>query len=134
MNDKQLPILYTPVQTARILGISRSQVYNLMNSGELNSIHIGRSRRIAQTHVHDFINSLEVAVWTMNKDGKRTDNSQEEIIIIVEDLNSASTNRNLSNLQFGNQYTTTDIVIWLQEYIWLDKHIALVVNDSQSGQ
>ncbi len=62
MNDKQLPILYTPVQTARILGISRSQVYNLMNSGELNSIHIGRSRRIAQTHVRDFINSLEVAV------------------------------------------------------------------------
>jgi hypothetical protein len=47
----------------------------------------------------------------MKKDGKGTDNSQEEIIIIVEDLNSVSTNRNLSNLQFGNQYTTTDIVI-----------------------
>lgn len=30
--------------------------------GELNSVHIGRSRRIAQKHVHDFINSLEVAV------------------------------------------------------------------------
>lgn len=42
---------YTPAQTARIMGISRSQVYNLMNSGELNSIHIGRSRRIANTHV-----------------------------------------------------------------------------------
>lgn len=57
----QLPILYTPAQTARIMGISRSQVYNLMNSGELNSIHIGRSRRIANTHVEQFIQSMEMA-------------------------------------------------------------------------
>jgi len=57
---QDLPILYTPAQTARIMGISRSQVYNLLNSGELNSIHIGRSRRIARKHVQDFIQSLEM--------------------------------------------------------------------------
>jgi excisionase family DNA binding protein len=60
MEDRKVPFLFTPVQTARILGISRSQVYNLLSSGALNSVQIGRSRRIAQSHVHDFINSLEV--------------------------------------------------------------------------
>lgn len=62
MQEGKVPFLYTPVQTARILGISRSQVYNLLNKGALNSIHIGRSRRITQTHVQDFINSLGMAV------------------------------------------------------------------------
>ena len=58
---QELPILYTPVQTARIMGISRSQVYNLLKSGELNSVHIGRSRRISNAHVTQFIQSLEMA-------------------------------------------------------------------------
>jgi excisionase family DNA binding protein len=57
---QELPILYTPVQTARIMGISRSQVYNLLKSGELNSIHIGRCRRISNSHVTQFIQSLEM--------------------------------------------------------------------------
>jgi excisionase family DNA binding protein len=58
---QDLPILYTPVQTARIMGISRAQVYNLLKSGELNSVHIGRSRRISNAHVNQFIQSLEMA-------------------------------------------------------------------------
>jgi excisionase family DNA binding protein len=33
-------------ETARFLGISRSLVYRLINSGELPTVHIGRSRRI----------------------------------------------------------------------------------------
>jgi len=59
--NQELPILYTPVQAARIMGISRAQVYNLLKDGSLNSIHIGRSRRISKSHVIDFIHSLEVA-------------------------------------------------------------------------
>lgn len=62
MQERKVPFLFTPVQTAKILGISRSQVYNLLNTGALHSVHIGRSRRIAQTHVQDFINSLEMAM------------------------------------------------------------------------
>ena len=58
---QELPILYTPNQTARIMGISRAKVYNLLKSGELNSIHIGRSRRISNAHVTQFIQSLEMA-------------------------------------------------------------------------
>ena len=48
----------------------------------------------------------------MDKRGKKPTNSEDEIIIIVEDVPRASTNSNLSSLQFGSQYTTTDIVIW----------------------
>ena len=47
----------------------------------------------------------------MNNRGKRPANSEEEIIIIVEDAPRTSTNSNLSSLQFGSQCTTTDIVI-----------------------
>ena len=58
--NQELPILYTPIQAARIMGISRAQVYNLLKNGSLNSIHIGRSRRISNAHVIDFVRSLEM--------------------------------------------------------------------------
>jgi excisionase family DNA binding protein len=54
-----LPILFTPVQTAKIMGISRSQVYNLLRAGDLKSIQIGRSRRISRLHLESFINTKE---------------------------------------------------------------------------
>ena len=54
----EIPILYTPVQAARVLGVSRSQVYVLMKAGQLGSVHIGRSRRIAKEHVIQFIDNL----------------------------------------------------------------------------
>ena len=53
-----IPILFTPVQTAKIMGISRSQVYVLMNNGHLGSVHIGRSRRITRGQVDSFITNL----------------------------------------------------------------------------
>jgi excisionase family DNA binding protein len=42
----------------KVLGVSRSQVYVLMKGGQLGSVHIGRSRRIAKEHVLQFINNL----------------------------------------------------------------------------
>jgi excisionase family DNA binding protein len=53
-----IPILFTPVQTAKIMGISRSQVYVLMNRGELGSVSIGRSRRITRQQMDQFIQNL----------------------------------------------------------------------------
>jgi len=53
-----IPVLWTPVQAAKVLGISRSQIYVLMKNGELGSVKIGRSRRIAQSHVVDFVDTL----------------------------------------------------------------------------
>ena len=51
-----IPILFTPVQTAKIMGISRSQVYVLMNRGELGSVNIGRSRRITRQQMDTILN------------------------------------------------------------------------------
>ena len=56
MND--LPLLFTPVQAAKILGISRSNVYVLMNQGRLASVNIGRCRRITKSQIKDFIENL----------------------------------------------------------------------------
>ena len=53
-----LPILFTPKQAASVLSISRSSLYNLLQSGELGSVRIGRSRRIAQLHMNRYINEL----------------------------------------------------------------------------
>ncbi len=54
----QIPVLYTPQEVARIMSISRSQVYNLMNSNQLDSVHIGRSRRITMDQIHEFVGQL----------------------------------------------------------------------------
>jgi len=54
----QIPVLYTPQEVARIMSISRSQVYNLMNSNQLESVHIGRSRRITMDQIHEFVGQL----------------------------------------------------------------------------
>jgi len=57
----ELPMLFTPVQAAKIMGVSRSHVYVLMNQGKLNSVNIGRCRRITVTQMNDFIASLTAA-------------------------------------------------------------------------
>lgn len=54
----QLPMLYTPIQVAKIMGVSRSQVYILMNQGKLASVNIGRCRRVTIKQMEDFIDSL----------------------------------------------------------------------------
>ena len=39
-------LLLTPVQAARALGIGRSKLYELMQDGVLEFVHIGACRRI----------------------------------------------------------------------------------------
>jgi excisionase family DNA binding protein len=53
-----LPMLFNAVQVAQIMGVSKSQVYNLMNSGRLGSVSIGRSRRVTNNQMNEFISSL----------------------------------------------------------------------------
>ena len=40
------PILLTPTEAARALGIGRSKLYELMREGSIRSIRIGTCRRI----------------------------------------------------------------------------------------
>lgn len=54
----EIPMLFSAVQVAKIMGVSKSQVYNLMNSGRLASVSIGRSRRVTNNQMNEFITSL----------------------------------------------------------------------------
>ena len=63
------PLLYTPEEVAKMMSISRSQVYNLMNSNQLESVHIGRSRRITIHQISKFIENLTVQKHVSVTDG-----------------------------------------------------------------
>ena len=54
----EIPVLFNVVQVAKIMGVSKSHVYNLMNSGRLESVSIGRSRRVTTNQMKSFIDSL----------------------------------------------------------------------------
>jgi excisionase family DNA binding protein len=49
-------LLLTVTEASQVLAISRSKLYELLNSGHLPSVHIGRSRRIRMKDVEDFVN------------------------------------------------------------------------------
>jgi excisionase family DNA binding protein len=51
-------LLLTPAEAAEQLGVGRSTVYELLASGELESICIGRARRIPSDALLDFVGRL----------------------------------------------------------------------------
>lgn len=50
-----MKLLLTPDEAAQALGVSRSTVYELINSGELTAIRIGRSRRVPTEVLERFV-------------------------------------------------------------------------------
>lgn len=52
MDDK---LLYPPKESAGILSVSTAKIYQLMASGELPSIRIGKSRRVTRVALEQFI-------------------------------------------------------------------------------
>jgi excisionase family DNA binding protein len=51
-------MLLSPVEAAKVLGIGRSSLYLLMQSGDLPSVQIGRSRRIPVAALDEFVHRL----------------------------------------------------------------------------
>lgn len=51
-------LLLTPEQAAQALGIGRSFVYELLRSGQLESVRIGTCRRVPEAALHDFVEQL----------------------------------------------------------------------------
>ncbi|KJE21497.1 DNA-binding protein, excisionase family [Frankia torreyi] len=51
-------LLLTPTEAAELLGVSRSTIYELMNSGDIESVRIGRSRRIPSAALVTFVARL----------------------------------------------------------------------------
>jgi excisionase family DNA binding protein len=50
-----MKLLLTIKEASQVLAISRSKLYDLLNSGHLPSVHIGRSRRVRMTDLEDFV-------------------------------------------------------------------------------
>jgi excisionase family DNA binding protein len=55
------PLLLTPVEAARALGIGRSKLYELMQTGRLPSVRIGACRRVPADVVHKFVEDLQLS-------------------------------------------------------------------------
>jgi len=52
----EMPTLYTPTEVARYLHVSRATGYKLLKSNELESILVGRNRRLTAQHVKEYVN------------------------------------------------------------------------------
>lgn len=57
----EYPQLITVPQAARLLGVSRSTTYKILNEGKMGSVYIGRSRRISRDQFFDFVRGLSNA-------------------------------------------------------------------------
>jgi excisionase family DNA binding protein len=57
-DPKLLKLLYTPEESAEVLGQSRSTVFAKIATGELASVKIGRSRRVTRQALEDFVAGL----------------------------------------------------------------------------
>ena len=55
------PLLLRPEDAARVLGVSRSTVFDLIRSGRLRSVKIGHLRRVSATALADFVARLDAA-------------------------------------------------------------------------
>lgn len=51
-------LLYTPVEAAHALGMSRSTIYLLMANGDVRSVRIGASRRIPAEGLRPYVARL----------------------------------------------------------------------------
>ena len=51
----QPPILLTITEAARLLSIGRTLTYELIASGDLDVVHIGRAARVPLDAVHEFV-------------------------------------------------------------------------------
>lgn len=54
-------LLLTPAEAARALGIGRTKVYELMASGALASVQIGRCRRVPREALAELVSALRGA-------------------------------------------------------------------------
>jgi excisionase family DNA binding protein len=59
--ENSLPVLLVrPEDAARMLGIGRTKVYELMRSGDLCSVRVGGLRRVPVAALDEFVARLQV--------------------------------------------------------------------------
>ena len=55
------PVLLTPEEAADALRLGRSKVYDLIRTGELESVKVGKCRRVPVDALSAFVNTLRAA-------------------------------------------------------------------------
>ena len=55
---RSAPLLLTVLETARLLGVGRTTIYELISAGELEFVHIGRAARIPTSEAEAFVDRL----------------------------------------------------------------------------
>ena len=59
MIEANVPVMFDMKTVAKILSVSRSTVYQLLKTGELKAVRVGRVRRVSQNQLVEFIMKLE---------------------------------------------------------------------------
>jgi excisionase family DNA binding protein len=57
--ERPQPLLLTVPEAARVLGIGRSTLYELIARGALDTVHIGRAHRVALTALNEYVEKLQ---------------------------------------------------------------------------
>lgn len=57
--DEIPPLLFTTDEVARMLGIGRCRVYDLIRQRELRSVKVGASRRVSARALSEYVAQLE---------------------------------------------------------------------------
>jgi excisionase family DNA binding protein len=55
------PLLLSPREAAKALGMGRSRLYELLRAGEIKSLKVGRLRKIARADLDAFVEGLRAA-------------------------------------------------------------------------
>lgn len=63
--DDQKKFLFTVLETAQYLGLSRSMIYNLMEAGKLRYVKIGTTRRIPKSCCQELIEANLTGGWNI---------------------------------------------------------------------
>lgn len=58
INHVSSPLLVSVPEAAELLGIGRTKLYELILSGEIATVTIGRARRVPVVALRDFVESL----------------------------------------------------------------------------
>ncbi len=56
------PLLYRPEDAATVLGIGRSKFWELITAGEIETVRIGRSRRVPAQALEEYVGRLRTGV------------------------------------------------------------------------
>ena len=57
MNYDNVPLILTVEDIARLLLISKNTAYNLVQSGQIKSVRVGRQYRISQANFFAYVNA-----------------------------------------------------------------------------